>query len=281
MPQNTFLKITIVLTIFGFGIFSLTTCSTGEKESVLNSASNEITETKKSFVNQTIKNVKIGNSEIQIVKSTAENPAPLYFRPHENESTSSDATKEIIGKYGGTFVEIKSKGQRLIEFTVKDKTYNFDPNRIFSIPGIENTLGNSDAEKTAAVDEVERFVKLLFSEFLTDKKLIIAVHNNTNEGQLSVETYKKTPDAAQVFSNPNRDIDDFFYVTDIKFFNHLKAKGFNVILQDNAKVSDDGSLSVYCGKNEISYINVESEHGHLLEQIEMMTALQEIIKQAG
>jgi hypothetical protein len=49
--------------------------------------------------------------------------------------------------------------------------------------------------------------------------------------------------------------------------------GYNVVLQNNTTVEDDGSLSVYCGKNRISYINFESESGHFEEQIKMITEI--------
>ena len=261
-----------------FCVLVFSSCATSENNAPVTSETNITLENKNEFSEQSVENIKLGNSEIQIVKYKVLNTKPIYFRPHENETTSSTATREILKKHGGTFIELKSNGQRFIEFSLNDKKYSIDPNRIFSTAGIEKTLGGGDETKTA-VGEVSNFVKLLFSGFLTDNKLIIAVHNNTNEGQLSVESYKNNSEAASVFSNPNRDIDDFFYVTDEKYFNFLKGKNFNVVLQDNANVSDDGSLSVYCGKNGISYINVESEHGHLQEQIEMLTVLQEMIKQ--
>jgi hypothetical protein len=33
-----------------------------------------------------------------------------------------------------------------------------------------------------------------------------------------------------------------------------------------AASASDGSLSVYCGRNQIVYVNVETEHGHEEEQ---------------
>lgn len=261
-------------------VLVFSSCTTSKNNAPVTSETKNTLENNNETSEQSVERVKIGNSEIQIVKQKVFNTKPIYFRPHENETTSSTATREIIKIHGGTFIELKSKGERFIEFSLNNKDYSIDPNRIFSTAGIEKTLGGSGDETKPAVGEVSNFVKLLFSGFLTDNKLLIAVHNNTNDGQLSVESYKNNSEAASVFSNPNRDIDDFFYVTDEKYFNFLKEKNFNVVLQDNINVSDDGSLSVYCGKNGISYINVESEHGHLQEQIEMLTVLQEMIKQA-
>ncbi len=41
---------------------------------------------------------------------------------------------------------------------------------------------------------------------------------------------------------------DFFYVTEKKFFAYLAERDFNVVLQNNEKVTDDGSLSVHFAK---------------------------------
>jgi D-alanyl-D-alanine dipeptidase len=51
----------------------------------------------------------------------------------------------------------------------------------------------------------------------------------------------------------------------------------NVVLQDNRQVTDDGSLSVYCGKWGIPYVNVEAQHEHLEQQLQMLKVLLRII----
>jgi hypothetical protein len=116
---------------------------------------------------------------------------------------------------------------------------------------------------------------------LKNFRLIIAVHNNTDE-KYSIKSYEKGEDlgkdAKLVNTNLKTDVDDFFFVTDKNIFKFLKEKNLNVALQDNVNVTDDGSLSVYCGNYKIPYINVEGEHGHLPEQIKMLEILQEITK---
>ena len=42
-------------------------------------------------------------------------------------------------------------------------------------------------------------------------------------------------------------------------------------------MTDDGSLSVYCGMKKIPYINVEAQRGHLQEQIAMLKELQNLL----
>ncbi|WP_225538204.1 hypothetical protein [Wolbachia endosymbiont of Mansonella perstans] len=48
-------------------------------------------------------------------------------------------------------------------------------------------------------------------------------------------------------------------------------------MQSNKMVEDDGSLSVYAGENDIRYSNVEAEHGHLEQQIDMLSALHSVL----
>jgi hypothetical protein len=75
------------------------------------------------------------------------------------------------------------------------------------------------------------------------------------------------------------DPDDFIITTDSTIFNRLQTKNINVVWENVDLVKDDGSLSIYAGKNKIPYINVEAQHGHLNEQCAMMIALHEIIEE--
>ena len=50
-----------------------------------------------------------------------------------------------------------------------------------------------------------------------------------------------------------------------------------MLLQNNARVTADGSLSVYAGIKGIDYINIETEHGKKDQQKWMLTAVAEYI----
>jgi hypothetical protein len=56
-------------------------------------------------------------------------------------------------------------------------------------------------------------------------------------------------------------------------YEKLADKGFNTILQDNKHCTKDGSLSVYCGKKRIRYVNCETEHGKTELYYEMVKTL--------
>ena len=247
------------------------------------SAGHESTEANSAATNNlraTVETAGIGHTEIEVKFTKAPQPGPLYFRPHENETTASEAAQQILAQYGGTLVELKSRGQRFISFLIVDRLYTFDPNRIFSSDGIKRTLADNGKYEVEAEQAIADFVNAFWTKHLADHhNLLIALHNNTDGKPLTIQTYQDNPEAAAINLNPRFDEDDFFYVTSEAHFDFLKEKGFNVARQNNATVVDDGSLSVFCGKRGIDYINIECEQGHLKQQIEMLRAIQELLKQ--
>ena len=109
-----------------------------------------------------------------------------------------------------------------------------------------------------------------------ESKCIIALHNNTPDF-FSVTEYapgnKRSVDCKKAYINAEQDTDDFFLTTDNGLYEKLADKGYNTILQDNKNCTEDGSLSVYCGKKNIRYINCETEHGKTEQYYEMMKTL--------
>jgi D-alanyl-D-alanine dipeptidase len=109
---------------------------------------------------------------------------------------------------------------------------------------------------------------------------VIALHNNS-EANYAATNYMKgqelAKEAAEVRMVRDQDPDDFFFVTEKWIFDGLCETKFNVVLQDNRRMTDDGSLSVYCGQHRISYVNVEAQHGHVNQQVEMLRAVCRIL----
>jgi|GEM_PF-322364 len=204
----------------------------------------------------------------------------LLFNMHDDENTAVDAARSFVKINGGTMVELTHTGERLITFDLYDRTYKVDPNRIFTLDGISKTLVQYGGTSPEAEAEVARFAQELVARFVNGRPAVVALHNNGNNAYSSA-SYNKggeyAKDAAEVYLDPKRDADDFFYVTERKHFDGLKAKGYNVVLQNNDAVTDDGSLSVYCGRQKITYINVEAEHGHKIEQERMLTDLLDLL----
>lgn len=110
------------------------------------------------------------------------------------------------------------------------------------------------------------------------QKLLIALHNNLEDGY-SMASYRVDSvyerEALSIYVGWHPDPDDFYFVTDRRIFEALQPNHYHVVLQDNAMMTDDGSLSVYCGQRGIQYVNVEAQHGHLEEQKKMIVILLE------
>ncbi|MFN2456734.1 MAG: hypothetical protein ABR502_00900 [Chitinophagaceae bacterium] len=223
---------------------------------------------------------KLGDSLISVFTTDYDSTAPLAFISlHSNETTAIEAVDTFLLENCGVFVQLENNAERTIDFTYKDKRYEFDPNRIFTKAGIIATLKAHKNYSAEVVPQIQRFAAFLLQRWAY-AKTFIAVHNNTDD-QFSVLSYKKGgsfySDAKAVHQNKEMDIDDFFITTDPKIYQKLKQKNFNVVLQNNQKAKDDGSLSIYYGRHGRSYVNIEAEHGHYKEQLQMLQVLDEIL----
>jgi hypothetical protein len=187
-----------------------------------------------------------------------------------------DAAKRILEANGGVLMEIENNAQRNIRFRLGQYFYKVDPNRIFSKDGIKKSLEQLGRSSLRAVDEVEKLGQRIIELMPGEIKCVIALHNNT-PGFFSVTEYapgnKRSIESKKVYINQKEDTDDFFLTTDADLYENLADKGYNTILQDNQNCTEDGSLSVYCGKRNIRYVNCETEHGKSDQYHQMMKAL--------
>lgn len=201
---------------------------------------------------------------------------------HHNEITALDAAHKVLSVSEGVLVHIENGNDRIISFRQGNRTFRFDPNRIFTEAGIRKTLAKlSERVTPEAIKAVRKFAAYLKSKLPASAAVVIAVHNN-EDGDLSVDSYTKNGDlkreAAQVHVVEKHDADNFFLTTDLSLFRKLKSLGYNVILQHNKRASDDGSLSIYFGLKKKKYVNVEAEFGQLAVQEEMIGVLLNAIR---
>jgi len=224
------------------------------------------------ILGQNTRQINFGNSTVMFDYLENKCDTLIFINLHSNEQTSIAAIKQIMLQSHGKYYGIQSGGTRELTIQLKGKTITVDPNRIFTKTGIEKTLKNYKCYSASNLKLVDAFASQLLKE-LSHAKLLVAVHNST-DGGFSIKSFVKTnaekQDAKEIYINPIYDEDDFYLVTNKSKFDYFKSKGYNVILQDNLNVEDDGSLSVYCGKNNIDYINIECQAGHLKMQIQMI-----------
>jgi hypothetical protein len=138
------------------------------------------------------------------------------------------------------------------------------------------------ASDTSAFQSVRSFAQTLISVMELDTRpLVIALHNNKESGY-SVSSYRidsiYAQEAQAIYLGWHPDPDDFYFVTDRRLFEALQPGYYHIVLQDNARMTDDGSLSVYCGQRGIPYVNVEAQHGHAFDQHSMLHFLMERIQ---
>ncbi|MCU0447354.1 MAG: hypothetical protein MUE85_20855 [Microscillaceae bacterium] len=226
----------------------------------------------------------LGSATIKVVVYEQNNPNQItYFNLHDNENTSVEATQVILKnpKNSGKLVELQHSGERLISFEYQGAKYQIDPNRMFTKVGIEKNLKNYGNYSDAARDTVFAFGQKIYRDFLQGSRLIVAMHNNKNEGY-NVKSYlpggEYKTDAQDVFYNPKWGTGEFFYVIDQAHFAFFKQKKVSAVLQDPQKVTDDGSLSVFAQNQGMAYLNVEAQHGNLKPQIKMLTILQDLLQ---
>ncbi len=217
---------------------------------------------------------RLGDVDIGVVVyKYNNNPGIVLVGPHDDEVTAIEVSKAVLRKTGGTLIKINNNRQRLVSFRIHGSLFQFDPNRMFTRQGIIMSLNKYGNYSPAAVTKISGFASFILSKISPNTRNVIALHNN-HKGQYSIETYDNKGnlyrDSRAVYTDSTRDKDDFFLTTDEVFYNKIRGYRYNVILQNNSVAFDDGSLSIYYGKKNKSYVNVEAEHGKSDEQLKML-----------
>jgi hypothetical protein len=224
---------------------------------------------------------KLGDKTVPLSISRYGNSAAIVcINLHDNEFTSVQAARSVLEQKGGLLIKIENNRQRVIRFRMRGKTYAFDPNRIFSRTGIEQTLRENSTVDIYAIEEIEKFAARLLSLIPDETACVVALHNNS-ENAYSVKSYlpgnDREKDAREVYANDNQDMDDIVLTTDSVLYKKMADWGYNSIWQNNERAKKDGSLSVFYGENNKRYVNIETQHGRLSQYIEMFGKLLDIL----
>jgi hypothetical protein len=215
----------------------------------------------------------LGNTQVAVqVSNFGDRKNIVMLNLHDDEITSVEAARNVLETSGGILVNINNNYERLVSFTLKGKTWEFDPNRMFTRSGIiADLMKRNKSCNLAAVKAIEGFAKFLLNK-VPKTSTLIALHNN-DHNNFSIDSYLEDGlfknDAKAVHSTDRHDEDNFFITTDRKLYQSLRESGYNVILQ-HKKAADDGSLSVYYSRKNKSYVNVEAEVGKVKEQEQMI-----------
>jgi hypothetical protein len=220
----------------------------------------------------------LGDREIALsqIEGGSGSSGPLLVSLHSNEKTAISAAKELLKSRSGSLYVLENGGERRMPVYSRTKRLTIDPNRIFSEAGVIRDLRMYSIFREDEARQCVQFGQDIIEKIgITKSRTVVALHNNTN-GHFSLRSYLpggSEAKATAMVHQGDEDEDNFFLVTEKHLFEALRLRGFNVVLQDNKNAPDDGSLSVYCGRHGIPYVNVEAENGDLTNQIRMLEAL--------
>lgn len=262
-------------------------------------------------VKKTAHDLTLGETRIRVNVYENEGAAVTFYAPHHNEQTGLALAKEFVEKRGGRLVEVESldasgKPSRYLKFTYNGKTYQVDPNRIYT----EN--GRSCALSTEIAPVVKLFADELLRLVLAEdgaslrpgERYLVAVHNNTDvdakaeqarAGDLTASAFVKAKNAHAEFyeqalgvylSNMEDDADNFVFLSGPQLVGFFAERGFNAVVQKSASLLDskkcsidDGSLSVYSALNSVPYICLEADGiSGMFRQRQMFEAVYKLIE---
>lgn len=210
---------------------------------------------------------------LKLVKYSYGKPNINFLVIHDNEDTGVKAAFEYIRFSGGSIVDSQYGDVRNYSFNYQDRKYQIDPNKIYSPYGIMEGLeyyGSTHPDVSASLNTAAEMILEFYNS--SKPEYILTLHNNT-DGAFGINSYLKGYElelvADSLHINFNMDPDDLILVTDPKLFSEIKKQNVNVVLQSR-DAADDGSLSLYAMQKNIPYINVEVQHGHQLENLQLI-----------
>ncbi len=120
-------------------------------------------------IRATTQSIRLGESEVAVVTTqTAGSRRCLYVNLHDDENTSVEAVREVLGNSGGRLVELSHGGRRNLAFTLAGERYRVDPNRIFTAAGVRATL-EKQSRYTADAAPHRRAIRQRAAEGLPDR----------------------------------------------------------------------------------------------------------------
>lgn len=193
--------------------------------------------------------------------------ARRYFWIHGDETTARDVLTAHMKAFRGRALLVDNPAR-----VIQAGALTFDPNRMFTELGLERNLVRLNPQAS----EVERRrvhkmvakdrEKLLRALTPPSNGLLTVVHNNSRGYSVKDEVEISNDFSIPAPDEPN----DFMLCTDVTDFALLKRSPFNVVLQNEAKGEEDGSLSRLAAARRIRYVNIEAAMGRDAAQRAML-----------
>jgi len=229
-----------------------------------------------------VRTVMVGDTALQLLHWRSGPCGLRWINLHEDEQTSVQAAWHLLAGQAGELIGLRAQGHRLVRARLGWRPIVFDPNRIFTDAGLQATLRRHASDTAAARAAVtglrDAVLQALQRPDAGTAAPIVALHNNRG-GAYDVHAYlpggAHAADAQAVAVAPagqGQVAQDFFLVTRRAHFEALRDAGFNTVLQSESPI-DDGSLSVYCHRLGLAYVNVEAGACRLAAQVAMLRAV--------
>jgi hypothetical protein len=194
-----------------------------------------------------------------------------YLRIHGDEETARLVLERHMQTHDGIAYIIESRTRNVMVEDLK-----LDPNRMFSRVGAEAGLRRLNRDATPpqlarALATLDRKREKLVRAFTPPQGgLTVALHNNARG--YSVE--EEVPISDQTSLRQPAEPHAFFLCTDPRDYAVLKTSPYNVVLQQKAPPTDDGSLSRLAAMRGWRYVNLEVLLGDAERQREMLRWLE-------
>ncbi len=220
-------------------------------------------------------NLPLIGTPIDVLSFGQDSSGILLYNMHDNENASALAGRVFATYHGGVaYYELMHDGHRNISFLHGADSLHIDPNRIYTDAGIWQQLARNKNNDTLAFQAIALWRDSLLNILQIDRRtLVIALHNNTNQNY-GFKSYmpggEYEAEAEAVYKGCVRDKDDFYFVTQYPILDRLVCGQYHVVIQSWDTLTDDGSLSVYCARLGIPYVNIEAQHGHFWRQLRML-----------
>lgn len=217
----------------------------------------------------------LSGTMIHVLSFGRDSSGILLYNMHDNENSSALAGRMLARfEKGAVYYELMHDGHRNISFLHGTDSLHIDPNRIYTDAGVWQQLARNKNNDTLAFRMIADWRDSLMKILQIDRRtLVIALHNNTNQNY-GFKSYmpggEYEAEAEAVYKGCVRDKDDFYFVTGYPILDRLVCGQYHIVMQSWETLTDDGSLSVYCARLGIPYVNVEAQHGHFWRQLRML-----------
>ncbi|HKE24348.1 MAG TPA: hypothetical protein VKB88_18425 [Bryobacteraceae bacterium] len=211
------------------------------------------------------KRVGLAGAQFQILRT--KHPRRHYLVIHGDETTAREVLLDHLESHRGIGYVIESRTR-----DVPIENGKIDPNRMFSRPGAHANLQQLNPKWTQeqmndALDLLDDGREhLLRALFPSDKRVLIALHNNSEAYSVNNELDSSERGSVKQPDNPHA----FFLCTDPNDYQILATSPYNVVLQQFVRGPDDGSLSRRAAARYQRYVNLEVRMGDAARQREML-----------